>query len=287
MSAPVSVVVPTIGRDSLRECLQSIAGCNPPASEILVVDQGGEDATAAIAAKYGAKVVPDSGLGVGRARNKGIAAAQHEVILVTDDDCTVDQDWVGVAHTLSGRHPMALLTGRVLPCGDPMAVPSTIDRPDPRDFSGELSCGALYPNNMVGPRSQILELGGFDNRVLNAEDNDFCYRWLRCGLPMRYEPGLVVHHHDWRSHAELESLYVRYARGQGRLYAKHLRRGDLTMLRFLARDVRSGVGAFAEAAVFGRPRWSDPRRGIPRGLIPGLLEGWSTFAPPGTRPERG
>ena len=78
-------------------------------------------------------------------------------------------------------------------------------------------------------RGAVLE-GGFDELfgpAEAAEDNEFCYRWLRSGGSLRYEPSLVVWHHDWRSPRELERLYVRYARGQGFFYAKHLRRGDL------------------------------------------------------------
>ena len=38
--APVSVVVPTIGRlASLEACLRSLAACDPPPAEVLIVDQ--------------------------------------------------------------------------------------------------------------------------------------------------------------------------------------------------------------------------------------------------------
>jgi hypothetical protein len=79
-------------------------------------------------------------------------------------------------------------------------------------------------------------------------------------------------------------LYVRYADSQGMLYAKHLRRGDLRMLRFIARDVRNGLIGLAARVIRGRPRWSDERQGLLRGLIGGLVTGWRVFredqAPP-------
>jgi GT2 family glycosyltransferase len=123
-------------------------------------------------------------------------------------------------------------------------------------------------------------MGGFDERfgpAEAAEDNEFCYRWLRAGGELVFEPALVVWHHDWRSPEQLEELYVRYARGQGFLYAKHLRAGDLHMLRWIARDLYwAGRGALS-GLLKRRERWTDPRRGIRRGLPGGFLAGWRTY----------
>jgi GT2 family glycosyltransferase len=282
---PVSVVVPTIGRrEHLKACLHSIAACEPRPDEVLVVDQSQANEVAVLVREAGATLVRSQALGTGSATNLGLRKASHETVLVTHDDCTVATDWVGAAKRLAAAHPGCLVTGRVLADGDARAVPSTIDLPDTRDYSGELHCGVLYPNNMILPRSLALKLGGFDDRVLYAEDNDFCYRWLRAGWCLRYEPELVVRHRDWRTPRDLNRLYVRYYRGQGRLYAKHLAERDTAMLRFLWRDVRSAVRSLGARVFTGRPRWTDPRRGIPMGLIPGLVEGWRIFRSSATSP---
>ena len=138
----------------------------------------------------------------------------------------------------------------------------------------------MFGNNMVLPRDRVLELGGFDERFgpeEAAEDNEFCYRWLKAGRPLRYEPSLVVEHHDWRSPEDLERLYVRYARGEGFFYGKHLRHGDLRMLRFVARDVIWGLRAVASGVVKRRESWTDSRRGVFRGLPGGLAAGWRAY----------
>jgi GT2 family glycosyltransferase len=280
---PVTVVIPTLGRlEQLESCLRSVRECDPPAAELLVVDQSGREDVLRLVKDVGGnetRLVRCPAHGVGNARNLGLREARHDLVLVTDDDCTVATDWAEQANALVARHRGYLITGRVLPSGDPRAVPSTIDRPEPYDHTGGVDPGALYPNNMVLQRSMALELGGFDDRVLYAEDNDFCYRWLRAGWGLRYEPSMLVWHHDWRSHEALSRLYVRYYQGQGRFYSKHLRRRDLTMLRFVGRDLFSGVRSLVSWIVKRRPRWTDPRRGILPGLIPGMVEGWRTFAP--------
>ena len=276
---PVSVVVPTIGRPAqLRACLESLARCEPRAAEVVVVDQSGGTEIAELVDEFGeigARDTRSDGRGVGLARNAGLREAAHEVVAMTDDDCTVAADWVANAHRLASGDPGRIFTGRVLAgAGESQGeVPSTRTEEVPYDFTGQRSCDGLFSGNVVLPRRAALEAGGFDERLETAEDNDFGYRWLVAGRPMTFDPSLVVWHNDWRTPAELERLYVVYWRGQGAFYGKHLRAGDPTMLRFLARDTKKALQATAERALRGRPRWTDWRRGILRGLPAGLARG--------------
>lgn len=281
---PVSVVVPTIGRSKvLRECLASVAACRPGAAEILLVDQSHEPEVAALAAELepsGVRLVPSQGRGAARARNDGLQAAAHDLVLATDDDCTVGPDWVATGWRLAAAHPGAIVTGSVRPAGDPRAVPSTIQDDVPRDLTGDRWGGFIFSANMVVPRGAVLALGGFDERFgpeEAAEDNELSYRWIRAGRQLFYEPALAVDHHDWRTPEELELQYVRYARGEGFFYAKHLRCGDLRMLLFLSRDLTAGVRSLVSGAIKHREAWTDSRRGILRGLPGGLLDGWRVF----------
>jgi GT2 family glycosyltransferase len=240
-AAAVSVVIPTIGRvDLLRACLDSLAACRPAPTEVVVVDQSGGDEVAALARRFehiGARAAPMDERGVARARNRGLEEVRHEVMALTDDDCAVAPDWIGLAHELAARYPGAIVTGRVLPGHGEGHVPSTRTEQEPRDFTGQPHAGALYTNNAVVPRSEALALGGFDVRLPKASDNDFGYRWLVSGRPMRFDPRLVVWHYDWRTPAQVRRLYLRYGRWQGAFYAKHLLRGDRRVLRFLRWDL--------------------------------------------------
>ena len=281
---PVTVVIPTIGRpELLRACLEALAACRPRAEEILVVDQSGDPAVASAVQEFaplGARLVRCDGRGVSVGRNVGLREARHEIVLVTDDDCRVADDWVGVAWRLMSVDRAKIVTGRVLHVGDPRAVPSTIDDPIPREFTGEARGGVLFPNNMAVNRWLVLDEGGFDERFgpdEAAEDNDFCYRWLRAGRRLVYEPALTVWHDDWRSPEELERLYARYARGEGFFYAKHLRQGDLRMLRFITRDLLWSLRSLASAVVKRRPRWTDHRRATLRWLPGGFVHGWRVY----------
>jgi GT2 family glycosyltransferase len=196
----------------------------------------------------------------------------------------VREDWITVGwHAMSEDHE-AIITGQVLAGGGaPERVPSIRILETARDFTGEIHLGVLFAGNMACPRKAVLELGGFDERIVPAaEDNDFCYRWLREGRPLRHVPELVVSHWDWRTPQELERHYVGYYRGQGRVYAKHLRAGDLRVLRFLAGDCYQAVRSLVSGWIKRTPRSADSRRGAIQGLPAGLLAGWREF-----RGERG
>lgn len=246
-NSEVSIIVPTLGRrEQLAGCLASLFACDPPPSEVVIVDQGGAGVARQVAGErtHGpVRVIDDSAVGLGRARNVGARAAQSDLLLYTDDDCRVDRDWVGAARRRHQEHSHALLTGRVMAGGDADSVPSVRDDPDPVDHTGSVDCWALYPNNMAIGRAELLGFGGFDERFPGAEDNDFCYRWLRAGRPLRYEPEMAVVHMDWRTPEELAALRVEYGRLQGMFYAKHLRARDPRMLKFLFSDLRGLLGA--------------------------------------------
>jgi GT2 family glycosyltransferase len=286
----VSVVVPTIGRPlQVAACLESIAaGLRPPA-EVVVVDQSGGTEIAAIVEPFqeiGARVLPSAQRGVARARNLGLREAAHDVVLMTDDDCTVDRAWTSTADELMEPGTALILSGRVLSPGDRRNVPAIREDPDPHDYTGTLSYSALYTNNAVMSRSQVLDFGGFDEDFETAEDNDLCYRWLKAGRRLRYEPRLTVWHHDWRTPEQMMRLYAAYGRGAGRLYAKYLRQGDVRMLRFLARDVYGHLRALARRGRRDARAEADAReaRGVFRGLPVGLIAG---FAPRGRQAPPG
>jgi GT2 family glycosyltransferase len=254
---PVSVVVPTIGRaELLGQCLQSISECNPRAAEIVIVDQSGDDAVRSVVTGYApsnARLLVSTERDRSLAVNRGMREAEHDFGLITDDDCTVAPSWVGIAWRHLSSDPRTIVTGRVLPVGDAVSIPSLVGSAAPHDYTGEIHYDVLFGCNMACSRERFLAQGGFDERVKLAEDNDFCYRWLMSGQAVRYEPRMVVWHRDWRSPDELRRLYRRYWSAQGEMYAKHLSRRDLRLVPSLVANLRSGVIGAARRR-FGRNR---------------------------------
>ena len=90
----VSVVIPAFNSaQTLEKCLTSIRSNTSKYSyEIIVVDAGSDGETIEIAKKHADKVL--SGMPSRINRNKGIKAAQGEIICFTDSDCVVPEDWI-------------------------------------------------------------------------------------------------------------------------------------------------------------------------------------------------
>jgi glycosyltransferase involved in cell wall biosynthesis len=85
----ISVVIPCYnGARFLRETLESVARQTYPADEVIVVDDGSTDASAAVAASFGppVRVLRQANQGESVARNNGIAAAAGDWIALLDAD---------------------------------------------------------------------------------------------------------------------------------------------------------------------------------------------------------
>jgi GT2 family glycosyltransferase len=273
------VIIPTIGRlCELERTLAALAKASPRAGEIVVVDQSSDVEVATLVRRFesvGARRLQSKGRGVALAANEGLVDARHETIFFTDDDCTVEPDWIGVGVELMTKRPACIFTGQVLPQGNPANVPTTALSLVSRDYTGDPYCSVLVRSNMVAARSRLLEIGGFDERFeTSAEDDDLCYRWVKSGGCLRYEPQLVVWHRDWRDSEAVKERYARYGQEQAAFYVKHLRSGDPRVLRFLARDLQGGFRAVVAATARRGDRQLDPRFSVARGVLQGLRANW-------------
>jgi len=61
------------------------------------------------------------------------------------------------------------------------------------------------------------------------------------------------------------------------VYAKHLRRRDLAIVRVVLRDAYAAARGLADRVVRGRRPHGDWRLGLARGLPVGLVRGWHAY----------
>ncbi|MFB6354586.1 MAG: glycosyltransferase [Halobacteriales archaeon] len=204
---PVSVVVTVRNdREPLRECLDALGRLDYPSSEVVVIDDGSTDGTAAMASNHplaeagrlrtvavGSASEP---LGIGASRNRGVEAAAHDVIAFTDADCRPDERWLADLVPFLARHDV--VGGRVRPAGDSTAsayeeVNASLDMgPEPARVHRGGDVPYLPTANLVGRRAAF-EAVRFPPRNV-AEDVAFCWRALEAGYDVVYTPTGVVGH---------------------------------------------------------------------------------------------
>ena len=109
----ISVVIPALNdAELLRTCLEALRQQNRPADEIIVVDNGSEDATAAVARAAGVTVLTQPIRGIFVASALGYNAAASDIIARLDADSIPAPDWLEVVERELDRGPsLSAITG--------------------------------------------------------------------------------------------------------------------------------------------------------------------------------
>jgi glycosyltransferase involved in cell wall biosynthesis len=226
----VSVVIPTHnGGATLSRTLEALAAQTLPALEyeVIVVDDGSHDDTAAIAERAGVRVVrliPNHGVAI--ARNRGIEQARATVLAFTDDDCLPAPDWLERVLEAFADPTVDGIGGRVVPSADSSLVLRYIAVKNPLTplFAELLVSNALryrlglYIRGLSGPpvegdagaglfavvganmalRAELLSsIGGFDPEYhFGGEEEELCRRAHQRpgGARLVYWPSALVRH---------------------------------------------------------------------------------------------
>src|SRR5689334_1646152 len=111
----LSVVIPVHnGGDDLRRCLEVLLDSTRPPDELIIVDDASTDESAELASELGLLVPSHSRdpIGPARARNRGVAHAQGDILVFIDADVMVHRDTLsGVESHFIERPEIAALFG--------------------------------------------------------------------------------------------------------------------------------------------------------------------------------
>ena len=221
----ISVVVCSYnGSRTIRDTFEALRRITYPNFEVIVVDDGSKDATAAIASEYDVRLIRTENRGLSSARNTGWRAATGEIIAYIDDDAYPDPDWLTyLAATFTRGHHVGVGGPNIAPPGDgPIAMCIAHAPGNPvhvmlTDREAEHIPGC----NMALRRDALEAIGGFDERFRVAGDDvDICWQLQARGWTLGFSPAAVVWHHRRNSLRAFWKQQVGYGRAEGLLERK-------------------------------------------------------------------
>jgi GT2 family glycosyltransferase len=229
--------------DLLRRALASLVALDPPASEILVIDNAPSDEQtfSLISREFpSVRYVREDTPGLNFGRNRAIAESRFPIVGFLDDDAVADRSWCGTFKSrFERRGLLAACTGRVEPLETetesqklfeanggfsrglaPIRLPADMARPlhgrraPAIAWSVSIGCGC----SLAVRREAILAIDGFDNALdmgavlPGGGDLDILWRLLDAGYELEYQPEALAWHEHRRDMASVERQLVGHQR---------------------------------------------------------------------------
>ncbi|HEV3352048.1 MAG TPA: glycosyltransferase [Acidimicrobiales bacterium] len=205
--------------------------------QVIVVDDGSTDETAAIARSRGVTVLSQRRLGKAAALNTGVREAHGDVLVVLDSDTVLSPDFLDVVLKHFADPSVGAVAGNVK-VGNRQGL---LGRLQSLEYIASLNLDrrAQAAINVVGVvpgaagafrRSALVEAGGYPTDTL-VEDMDLTVTLLQAGWRIPYEPGAVAYTEAPESIRDVVRQRRRWSFGTLQVVAKH---GDALL------DPRSG-----------------------------------------------
>nr|HPQ38743.1 glycosyltransferase [bacterium] len=223
----ISIIIPAFNSAAvIGDCLTALNRQDVSRNryEIIVVDDGSQDATAEIAQSLADEVIRTDNRGPASARNTGARAARGDILLFTDADCIPEQPWVrrmtapfesSDIHGVKGAYltRQTRWVARFVQA-EYESKYRFMSRFDTIDFIDTYSAAFR--------RRTFLELNGFDETFPGAsvEDQEFSFRMSAEGYTMVFVADARVLHR----HADTLAWYFRKKFNIGYWKVKVLRR---------------------------------------------------------------
>lgn len=196
----ISIVIPVRnGARTLEASLAAAIAAAGAGDEVIVVDDGSTDGSAAIAARHRCRLVRlPSGRGAAAARNAGAAAARGDVLFFTDADCLLAAGAparaaaalaaAGPRTVLGGTYETAPADAGFFPAFQAVFVNfHETRRPDAPDY--------VATHAFAIHAADFRACGGFDEDFLPIlEDVELSHRLRRAGYRLQIDPGVRVRH---------------------------------------------------------------------------------------------
>jgi glycosyltransferase involved in cell wall biosynthesis len=198
----ISVVIPNHnGAATIGPCLEAAFASDYGRFEVVVVDDGSEDASVDIIKAFPCRLVQQEGRGgVSKARNAGARASRGELLLFIDADCLLGREALSLANASYGERRDRVLGGTYTP------------RPHDGDFFSSFQSVFIHhfetrkaDPDYVAAHAMVIDAGlfrrsggfiegSFIGVAASVEDVEFSHRLRRAGCELVMNPDLQVQH---------------------------------------------------------------------------------------------
>jgi glycosyltransferase involved in cell wall biosynthesis len=264
----VSVIVPVRdGESTITDCLDSILATDfpPERREILVVDNGSSDGTAALIKSRPVRYLREEKRGVSNARNRGIAESRGEILAFVDADCLVDPQWLAELVRPFEDAEVGSVAGDLQ-----HAPPTTAAERQAARMLGNWQRFAFTSNpaypitaNAAYRREVLDHIGPFDPHLTRAQDVELGLRFQeRSGLRLAYAEHATARHRHRTTQRGFFRQQLGWAYGAGLVGAKFEAMGGHPVtpprIRDLTRPLQGlAIVLWARLRRRGRPEWIE------------------------------
>ncbi|MEQ5814958.1 glycosyltransferase [Marinobacter sp. NFXS11] len=236
-----TIVIPCFNEaEHIGKCLSSLNNQNFPRDqfEILVVDNGSEDASVEISQALADRTIEYPDGKVGAVRNRGASEAKGENLVFIDADCTLDDDWLNRALELISRNEKTAFGGGCL-------LPPNASWIE-RCWLLEGREGNTLPRELIGcsivlQRELFEKMDGFNEGMSSGEDSELSRRLKIAGNSVSLKRALNVVH--W-GNAKTQNAFLKRQIWHAKSYASNLRNNMCDPIFLLA-------GLFTALATLG------------------------------------
>lgn len=200
MSPKVSVLIPAYNSEkTIAQTLQSVIRQTYKDWELIVIDDGSTDATAAVVGGFDdrrVRLIRKTNGGTSSARNKGIKNGRAQYLQFLDADDLILPQKLSCQVALLDRDPKVgvVYSSFRYVYDDYCEIhpPEWLRAPSDDPFS-DLVAGSMFPPHAALVRSSLVkEVGLFDEAILSGEDWDFWLRLARMGVKFQYHDDLLA-----------------------------------------------------------------------------------------------
>lgn len=217
----ISVVIPVYnGERTIRSCLESLLTLDYPEHllEIILVDNLSRDRTREIINEYPVRSLSEEKVQSSyAARNRGIEAANGEIVALTDADCIVTRDWLRELVIPFQDPAVGCVGGRVLdsqPENDVERFICSLNL-----FSRYEADNTFLPMLLAGStayrRKDLLQVGCFNEHLFTGGDIELGWRMqLNLGVQVTYAPRAIVYHVHRSTLSSMARQFRRHGYGE-------------------------------------------------------------------------